>query len=592
MDALERGIEAIREGNRDLGCQLLADWLKGHPDHCEAHDLLGCTLAAMLRTREAITAFRAGVSADADYAPLRYNLGTLLLTMGQFENAVVELRAAVQRDPTKAAAWSNLCAAQRALGHLSEAEVAGRRATRLNPGFVEGWINLGNTLKDRLQLDQALAAYAKAAALDFESTTSASNALLTQCYLQSKPSALAAAHREFGSKLANRVSERPLLEHANNERIRIGYVSGDFRLHSIMYFFGALLNAHDRSRFDIYLYSDVESPDAETARIARATAQWSDVRGLTDEELWAKIRADNIDVLVDLAGHTGKRLAVYARRAAPTQVTWLGYPFSTGLATMDYRITDAIADPPDADEWYTEHLIRLEGPFLCYLPPAGSPAVAPAPVQRNGYVTFGSFNHLAKLGDDAVVLYSAILEACEGAKLLLKCKSLSDSNTARALVDKFMQYGISPQRLILKGHVADPVAHLAAYADVDIALDPSPYNGTTTTFEALWMGVPVLTLSGHWHASRVGASVMSHLGLSTLVASNPDALLVLARELSSQHETLVELRQVLRQLLLKSPLCDRVGFARNFENALLAAMQERSLQTRTAAPAEAALPVV
>ena len=579
MDALESGIAAIRQGDKSLGCQHLCEWLKDHPDHAEAYHLLGCTLASLHRTDDAIAALNAGISANESYAPLQYSLGTLLLLLGQLEAAEEHLKAATVRDPTSAAAWSNLCATSRTRGNLAQAELAGRRATKLDPSFASGWVNLGNTLKDQSRLQDAIATYERAASIHQQAGAAASNGLLARCYIEPKPDALSAAHRNFGKRLGVEFSERPFLARHENPRIRVGYVSADFRLHSVMYFFGSLLKGHDRSRFDLYLYSDVECADGITGSVQQASTQWANCNRLTDEELWAKIREDNIDVLVDLSGHTGHRLGVFARRAAPTQVTWLGYPFSTGLDAMDFRITDSIADPNDSDEWYTEQLLRLQGPFLCYQPPAGSPEVAPAPVQKNGYITFGSFNHLAKLSDDTVVLFSAILQECEGSKLYLKCKSLSDGATAKATVERFMRYGISPQQLILHGHVSNPTEHLAAYAEVDIALDPLPYNGTTTTFEALWMGVPVLALSGHWHASRVGASVMSHLGLTTLVASNPNTLLTLARELSGQRETLVELRSILRQLLLKSPLCDTARFSRNFEAALVSAVQARAAVT-------------
>jgi protein O-GlcNAc transferase len=583
MTDLERGLSAIRDGDKVEGCRLLTKWLTVHPEHAEAHNVLGRTLASLDRTPEAIETLLAGVAANSDYAPLRFSLGTLLVSAGRCQEALVQLQAAVSLEPMRADAWVNLCAAARTLGQLSLAESAGRRATKVDPGFAQGWINLGNALMDQGKLDQALPAFAQVPTSDPNGKLAMGNGLLGRCYIESKPEGLVNAHREYGAMMASAFPERPFAERAQNSKIRIGYVSGDFRLHSVIYFFGSLLNSHDRSKFDVYLYSDVEAPDATTARTEQAATHFANCRNLSDEELWAKIRADHIDVLVDLGAHTGRRLSVFALRAAPTQVTWLGYPFTTGLSTMDFRITDAIADPPDSDEHYSERLLRLNGPFLCYQPPVGAPAITPAPILKNGYLTFGSFNHLAKLSEETVVLFSAILHECAGSKLLLKCKSLSDMSTAKATIDRFMQYDISPQRLILKGRIGDPIQHLAEYANVDVALDPFPYNGTTTTLEALWMGVPVLTMRGHWHATRVGASLMSYLGLTTLVAENPDSLLILARELSKQPETFVELRQVLRQMLLKSPLCDQTRFARDFEDVLMTAMQLRTSLSRDSA---------
>ncbi len=582
MTELERGIAAVRDGDRELGCELLAKWLSSHPDEPDVYELLGSALVSLDRAEDALEALHIGVSNNPDDAPLRGSLGTLLLQSGRFEDAVEQLRIAVSLDPLKVGAWANLCAALRALGQLAEAEVAGRRATKINPEFAEGWVNLGNTLKDRSKHEESLAAFARVANIDSLVRLARSNSLLGRCYTESKPDALAAAHREMGDMLEGSFPERPFANPQEHPKIRIGYVSGDFRLHSVIYFFGTLLNAHDRSKFEIFLYSDVQTPDALTVRAAQAATQFTNCSQLSDEELWTKIRTDNIDVLVDLSGHTGRRLPVFALRAAPTQITWLGYPFTTGLRTMDYRITDNIADPAGSDEHYSERLLRLQGPFLCYQPPNNAPPVAQAPVSKNGYLTFGSFNHLAKISDETVVLFSALLQACENSKLLLKCKSLTDAATAKATVDRFMQYGLAANRLIVRGHVGDPVQHLATYADVDIALDPFPYNGTTTTLEALWMGVPVLTMRGHWHASRVGASLMSHLGLNTLVAENPDSLLILARELAKQPEPIVELRPVLRQTLSKSLLCDQARFARDFENAIVTAHEESRARFRAA----------
>ena len=571
MSELERAIAAIQQGAPERGCELLSQWLERNPGRAEIHQMLALTQATLGRTQDAITSLRSAVATDPRLASAHYNLGTLLQQSGQSQAALQELRVTVAQDPKHERAWINLSATAFELVELTLAEVAARKALELGPKSLEAWVNLGNALKGQSRMAQALGAYEQALLIDPNYEVAASNALLARCYIEQDADPLSAAHQRNGARIAATIPARVCPARKPQKQMRIGYISGDFRFHAVAYFFGSLLKCHDRSQFDVCLYSDAERADTVSQQMARAATAWFDVTKLSDEKLWAKIRDDCIDVLVDLSGHTGRRLGVFARRAAATQITWLGYPFSTGLTTMDYRITDDIADPLESQALHTEQLLRLPNAFLCYQPPLGAPDVAPAPLIKNGYVTFGSFNHLSKLSDDTVVLYSAILQNCPESRLVLKCKSLADASTRAATQERFVAVGIAAERLQLLGRDDNPASHLAKYGLIDIALDPTPYNGTTTTFEALFMGVPVLTLKGRWHASRVGASILTNLGFDTLVASTPEHLLLLASSLSSNRQDLIQLRAVLRNLLLKSSLCDAVAFTRSFEKALVAA---------------------
>jgi predicted O-linked N-acetylglucosamine transferase (SPINDLY family) len=281
------------------------------------------------------------------------------------------------------------------------------------------------------------------------------------------------------------------------------------------------------------------------------------------------VRQDNIDILVDLSGHTGtNRLPVFARKPAPVQVTYLGYPNTTGLSTIDYRLTDAWADPPGKTErWHTETLIRLPHGFLCYRPPNATPAVAPPPVQANGHITFGSFNSLVKTTPAVVACWAHILQQVPDARLVIKNKSFRDPSVCARYQGLFAEHGIAPERLELVGWIDNLNNHLELYHRLDIALDPFPYNGTTTTCEALWMGVPVITLAGHTHAGRVGVSLLSRLDLTDLIAGDPDDYTQRAVRLAQDRATLARLRPRLRPRLQASSLCDGPAFARDVEAA-------------------------
>jgi predicted SAM-dependent methyltransferase len=337
----------------------------------------------------------------------------------------------------------------------------------------------------------------------------------------------------------------------------------------VAHFIEPVLAAHDRSKFHVFCYSNVSYPDEVTERFRSLCEEWRDVAALTDSQVAERMRFDGIDVLIDLAGHTGGgRPYLLARKPAPVQVTWLGYPNTTGLAAVDYRLTDAWADPPgESDRFHTEKLVRLPAGFLCYQPPADSPEVAPPPAAKSGGVTFGSFNFLAKAMPAMVPLWARLLQALPEAKLLLKSYGLSAQSARTALHAQFAEQGIGADRLIVLEPEASASAHLARYGEVDIALDCFPYNGTTTTCEALWMGVPVITLAGQSHVARVGSSILARAGLADLVAQSPQQYLDKAIALARDSARRSELRKSLRSRLRASPLLDAAAFTRGLESA-------------------------
>ncbi len=463
------------------------------------------------------------------------------------------------------------------IGRLTEAEPLYRKAVALNPGFARAHNNLASLLKEFGQADEAEASFRRALELDPdlpEATYALSSNKLMALNYRADISAeeVFRAHCDWGAALVARQTEpEPAFTNAPDpDRVlRVGYVSPDFRQHSITYFLESLLAQHDRAAVEIFAYAEVAHPDAVTERLKSRMQHWRSTVGLNDAELRRQVREDRIDILVDLAGHTSRtRIAAFAVRPAPVTATWLGYPATTGLATIDYRFTDAIADPPGtADALHTEKLIRLPQGFLCYRPPADAPAPNPAPALAKGVVTFGSFNNLAKVTPDVIATWARILRELPTAQLLLKGWIFADAVLRRRMADRLEALGVAADRIDLRPLIPGVGEHLRLYREVDIGLDPFPYNGTTTTCEALWMGVPVVTLAGDRHAARVGLSLLSRVGLDRLAANDEESYIATAVELARDAAALSELRLGLRERMKRSPMMDAPRFARDVEAA-------------------------
>ena len=357
------------------------------------------------------------------------------------------------------------------------------------------------------------------------------------------------------------------LPHDPERRLRVGIVSPDLRSHSVAYFIGAYFESFDPDQFDLYAYANHAKEDMVSAGLRSKATHWQNVFDLSDEALAQQIRDDRIDILIDLAGYTrDTRLPVFTARPAPIQMTYIGYPNTTGMTCIDYRLTDSIADPEGADENYSEILLRLPGCFLCYAIPTHAPPIEPGPVEHRGYVTFGSFNNFNKVNPGVIDTWAEILKAVPNSRILFKSTSSRDE-TAQTIVRQGLEaHGIDPERVSFATFRVMPDSHLAVYNDIDIALDTFPYNGTTTTCEALWMGVPVVTLKGDRHASRVGASLLSAIGFPAGIAENRDDYVLTARLLAENPGLLKASRRKLRDSVMHSPLCDSHAHARTLEH--------------------------
>jgi predicted O-linked N-acetylglucosamine transferase (SPINDLY family) len=540
------------------------------PDYAPALINLAAALNALGKWEEALPLLERTLAAAPRNGPALLNLGQAMLHLGRFEPGIARLREAIAADPNLVAAHQALGRALVRTNRLGEAIGALEAAVALAPDRSGLHADLGNALAGAGAFARARAALDRATELGHDGA-SASVRLFSLNYLADLPAEeICRRHRAWGEAFVrSRPAPQPAMRDRDPHRVlRIGYVSPDLRSHPIGTFTLPLIAQHDRSRFHLTLYSDVERPDAVSGQFRQHADSWVSILGTSDDAVAQRIAADRIDILVDLAGHTASnRLPVFARRAAPIQVTWL-YPTTTGLPAIDFRLTDAIADPPGAgDRLYAERQVRLPGCFMCYGTPAGAPPVAPPPARAAGRITFGSFNTLAKINPGTATLWSRVLAAVPGSRLLLKAAGLGDAATRERCGAMFAAAGVAPDALDLRPSLDAYRDHLDTYRAIDIALDPTPYTGATTTCEALWMGVPVVTLLGDRHSARVSASMLAHAGCPELVARTPDAFVAVAAGLAADLPRLQSMRVGMRERVARSSLCAARRFAAGVEAA-------------------------
>ena len=546
--------------------------LQEDPGHADALHLLGVIARQRGEYDLAVELITRAIGKNSSVFIYHNNLGNAFKDLGRLDSAVECYEEALRIRPDYAVAHLNLGLVLRACGKLNDAIDQYAKALRLKPDFAEAFNNLGNAFKDQGKLVEAMECFNKALELKPEFAHVHSNLLLSLNYCHTiDPGQLFLHHKQWYEQHAALLATT-ILPHLNSRlqdrRLRIGYVSPDFRMHSVAYFIEPVLTLHDRTAFEIFCYSDLVRPDSVTHRLKNLEVHWRDIFGMSDEQAATLIRDDQIDILIDLAGHTsGNRMLLFARKPSPIQITYIGYPSSTGLPTVDYRITDSWADPSaQTEQFYTEELVRLPQGFLCYKPPEYAPEIRKRSVSKADNITFGSFNHQAKITPIVVNLWSEILTSLPNAKLLLKSRSLSDNGTQNFLLDMFLKNGVFPERIKFVGYIPSPVEHLELYNSIDIGLDTFPYNGTTTTCEAMWMGTPVIVMSGHNHISRVGVSLLTNIGLTELIAESSEAYLEKAVKLAGDLKRLQKLQAGLRDMMSRSPLTDDHRFIQALED--------------------------
>lgn len=571
--AFRAAVESHRAGDLDRAAVAYREILSVTPTHPGALHLLGVINGQQGNHWAALDLIQQALQHDPRSAEAHHNLGFNLERLGDFARASESYERALVLKPDYWEACNNLGNVLGELGRWSEAIEHYRRVLILKPDHPPAYNNLGIALLNQRRIDEAVAAYRRALELDPAHSGAHGNLLFA---LNHDPRVeleqVFAEHKSWAAAHAGAVGIRrmdfPSTRDAGR-RLRIGYVSGDFWQHSVSAFFEELLECHDREQVETFCYTNHHRIDEVTRRLERKSDQWATIAGESDAVTAERIRRDRIDILVDLSGHTARnRLKLFALKPAPIQATCLGYPNTTGLDAIDYRITDEVADPRgQADGLHTERLVRLKRCFLCYRPPEQAPAVGPLAARTNGCVTFGSFNNLTKVTSDVIRAWSRILRSVTGSRLFLKARQLADAQVREGLACGFAAHGIGGDRLQLDPIVISRLEHLGAYRQCDIALDTFPYNGATTTCEALWMGVPVVSLEGNRHAGRVGASLLKAVGLDDLIATNEDAYVGRAVALANDLDGVAALHAGLRERLRRSELCDGTGFAAAMENA-------------------------
>jgi len=543
----------------------------GHnPDDAELRLMLACCLTPQGRWDEAVAELKAAVRLRPDYVPAYFNLSGALQSRGDLREAKDALERVLELQPVFPEALCSLAGVLRQMGAAGEAEARLREAIEQRPTLAAAHYNLGNLLHSTGRVAEAIASYRTAVVNDPQFVTAHDNLLFClNSDPRYSPADILKEHAAWAARHAAPLT--PAAPSFHNEpdsarRLRIGYVSPDFKSHSVAYFLEPVLEQHDRALYEVWCYVLNGESDEVTARLRGLADHWVECGGLPDEALAQRIRQDGIDILIDLAGHTkANRLLVFARWPAPVQVTWLGYPTTAGVPAIQFRLTDGQVDPPGMQAFNTEQPVRLPHSYFCYRPLAGAPAVGELPALKAGYITFGSFNSCTKLSDQGLELWARVLAKLPDTRLLLKAAGLGDAATRAQLQGRFAQLGVAADRLVLLGAERKVEDHLAHYNRVDIGLDTYPYNGATTTCEALWMGVPVVTLKGETHASRMGASLLTAAGLQSLVATTPEQYAAVCVNLATDTGRLAALRTGMRARLGASPLMDAAGFTRAIE---------------------------
>lgn len=602
--ALELATQHHNAGRLSQAEDIYRQVLQVQPDNIDALHLLGLIAAHLKHYESAIELIQKAIRINHTVPQFYHSLGKIFNEQGQLAEAIACYQRALTLNPKDAEIYYSLGNASMAQGNYTEAAKYHQQAIALNKNFAEAYNGLGNVRRYQGQLEEAIKCYQRALTLrpqnamvhnnlacalndkgmfqqareHFKTALAInpayreahSNFLLGLNYMCNNLATIFSEHQQFNQQHALSLAVPPfhLNDRQPHRRLKIGYLSQEFRKHSVAYFIEPILVHHDPQQFEIYCYYNNSIADEVTQRCQQLAVHWLNCVGLSDDQLVEKIQQDQIDILVDLMGHTGNRLLVLARKPAPISITYLGYPTTTGLITIDYRLTDNYVDPEgETEQFNSEKLLRMPHSYFCYRPDQDSPPVSGLPVLRQGYLTFGSFNNYTKVSPDLLTIWVKLLTAVPNSRLFLKSSSqhLNDPATRQMIEKHFASLGIATERLILATSTPSQEAHLKTYSQVDIGLDTYPYNGATTTCEALWMGVPVVTLAGNTHASRMGASILAAVELPELVAQTPEEYVNICVKLASDTHYLQTLRAELRNKMQSSLLTDASTFTRQLE---------------------------
>jgi predicted O-linked N-acetylglucosamine transferase (SPINDLY family) len=558
-----------RQGRADAAIDCYRRALERQPDYAEARNNLGTALHDRGQFDQAVACYEQALRSKPDYADAYNNLGNAHKTQGRFDDAIMCYERALRLRPDLVEAHNNLGIVRRGLGQLDAAVVSFEHALGLKPDFAEAHCHLGNVRKSQGLLTEALDCYRRAREIAPDYVDAAGNYLYALSFCPGYDTkTICDEHSRWSQQFCEPLATA-VQPHSNDRsadrRLRVGYVSPDFRDHVVGLNLLPLFREHDHGQFEIVCYSQVSNRDAITDRFESYADQWRDSIGIPDEALADQIRDDRIDVLVDLALHmAGNRLLVFARKPAPVQATFAGYPGTTGLATIDYRLTDGHLDPAgQTDSSYAEKSMRLADSFWCYEPLGSQPEVSPLPALQAGYLTFGCLNNFCKINSQVLKLWARVLRVVDHSQIMILTSEGSHRERTLHLLE---QEGVARSRV---NFVANQprTQYLELYQRIDIGLDTLPYNGHTTSLDSLWMGVPVVTLVGQTVVGRAGLCQLMNLGLPELVARAPEQFVSIAVELAHDLPRLAKLRANLRNRMQNSPLMDSARFARSIEAA-------------------------
>ncbi|EEF31867.1 probable UDP-N-acetylglucosamine--peptide N-acetylglucosaminyltransferase SPINDLY [Ricinus communis] len=569
------GTKVKLEGDINQGIAYYKKALYYNWHYADAMYNLGVAYGEMLKFDNAIVFYELAFHFNPHCAEACNNLGVIYKDRDNLDKAVECYQTALSIKPNFSQSLNNLGVVYTVQGKMDAAASMIEKAIMANPTYAEAYNNLGVLYRDAGNIPMAINAYEQCLKIDPDSRNAGQNRLLAMNYInEGHDEKLFEAHRDWGRRFMRLYPQYTMWDNPKDldRPLVIGYVSPDYFTHSVSYFIEAPLVYHDYANYKVVVYSAVVKADAKTIRFREKVLKqggiWRDIYGIDEKKVASMVREDNVDILVELTGHTANnKLGMMACRPAPIQVTWIGYPNTTGLPTIDYRITDSLADPRDTKQKHVEELVRLPDCFLCYTPSPEAGPVCPTPALANGFITFGSFNNLAKITPKVLQVWARILCAVPNSRLVVKCKPFCCDSVRQRFLTMLEELGLESLRVDLLPLILLNHDHMQAYSLMDISLDTFPYAGTTTTCESLYMGVPCVTMAGAIHAHNVGVSLLSKVGLGHLVAQNEDNYVQLALQLASDIPALSNLRMSLRDLMSKSPVCDGSKFTLGLESS-------------------------
>jgi len=544
--------------------------LELNPNDSKLFYSLGLAFKYRGKLEEAKSCFNEALRLNPNLVDAYINLGVIFNEKRNFVESTDYFEKALQLDPTNSFAYHGIAHNLFEINQFQEAIKYYEKSLNLFPNNADVYNNIGIILMTQGKLDEAKKYFKHALKLKPDELRPYANILMMMNYNSDYDAKrIFSEHVQFAKHFCDPLYPTTHLytnKRTPNRRLKVGYVSPDFRRHPVACFIEPVIKVHSNEYFDVYCYSNSKIRDQVTERIQRYADHWRDITEITDEEASGLIRVDEIDILVDLAGYTGdNRVQLFARKPAPIQVSWIGYLTTTGLSAINYKIADNYTDPLCmTEQFYTEELIRLPESFLCYLPDEDSPKVNNLPALLTGNITFGSFNNFRKVRPEVFTLWAKVLNVIPGSRLIMKGKNFFDKSTCQYAINMFIQRGIAPERITLLSSDPSP-KHLESYNQVDIGLDTFPFNGAATTCEAMWMGVPVITLAGAAYHSRTGISLLSNVGLPELVAKTSDEYVSIAVNLAKDLQRLRSIRERLRDMIKYSPLCDAKKFTLSLE---------------------------